>query len=154
MISDCWQSKRIIYYFIKSVQIITCQRNYFSKLFILNTILIRHFHPLCCLFMLPDYQGLHDHKKIPNQLKPRTKPVLALFYNSELAGTFQFQRCLTHLETLSFPCVTVYKSQPVGHRQAPGGILLLTHQGKCQELLEGKTAQATTEWWNQSTFAG
>lgn len=62
MISDCWQSKRIIYYFIKSVQIITCQRNYFSKWFILNTILIRHFHPFCCLFMLPDYQGLHDQK--------------------------------------------------------------------------------------------
>lgn len=72
MISDCWQSKRIIYYFIKSVQIITCQRNYFSKLFLLNTILIRHFHPLCCLFMLPDYQGLHDQKKTQTKTQKKT----------------------------------------------------------------------------------
>lgn len=126
MISDCWQSKRIIYYFIKSVQIITCQRNYFSKLFLLNTILIRHFHPLCCLFMLPDYQGLHDQEK--TQTKTQNKPILTIFYTSpEFAGTLQCQRYLIHLKTLSSPCAMAYKSQPVGHRQAPGGVLLLTH---------------------------
>lgn len=54
------------------MQIITCQRNYFSKLFLLNTILIRHFHPLCCLFMLPDYQGLHDQKKTQTKTQKKT----------------------------------------------------------------------------------
>lgn len=157
MISDCWQSKRIIYHFIKSVQIITCWRNYFLKLFILNTILIRHFHPLCCLFCCLITTVLLTRKK-PKQLKPRTKPILAIFYNSpEFAGTFQFQRYLT-LGNFIFPLCYSLQVTVSGYRQGPGGILFLTHQGKCQELLEGETAQATTEGWNQSfnqsTFAG